>query len=119
MIFSKPCQTKALPTILFALLFTTVLSTPAVSENYLDKATVAEAKALIDSSLKSNIGFDIVESLTTEVGPRLAGSEAEACAREWGVAMLLGLSCALQRCKICVTRPLPDLKEKLYLSTNL
>ena len=87
MIFSKPRQTNALPTILFALLFTTALSAPAVSENYLDKATVAEAKALMDSSLKSNIGFDIVESLTTEVGPRLAGSEAEARAREWGVAM--------------------------------
>jgi carboxypeptidase Q len=35
--------------------------------------------------------FDIVEGLTTEVGPRLAGTEAEARARTWGAAKLKAL----------------------------
>lgn len=45
------------------------------------------AEALIQKALKSDLGFNIVESLTTEVGPRLGGSEAEKRAREWGVAL--------------------------------
>lgn len=47
-----------------------------------------EAEALIEKSLNSPVGFEIVESLTTEIGPRLAGSDAEKRAREWGVAKL-------------------------------
>jgi hypothetical protein len=44
----------------------------------------ATAQALIDTALESDLAWQIVESLTTEVGPRLGGSEAEARAREWG-----------------------------------
>ncbi len=40
------------------------------------------------AALESDRAYDIVESLVTEVGPRLAGSEAEARARDWAVAML-------------------------------
>lgn len=43
---------------------------------------------LREAALVSDRGFAIVESLTTEVGPRQAGSEAEARARDWAVAML-------------------------------
>jgi acetylornithine deacetylase/succinyl-diaminopimelate desuccinylase-like protein len=39
-------------------------------------------------ALQSDNAFSIVESLTTEIGPRLAGSEAEARARDWAQAML-------------------------------
>ena len=35
--------------------------------------------------------LNIVEGLTTEIGPRLAGTEAEARAREWGVKKLKAL----------------------------
>ena len=42
------------------------------------------ARMLIDQALESDLAWDIVESLTTEVGPRLGGSEAEARARQWG-----------------------------------
>lgn len=42
------------------------------------------ATELMDAALQSKLGFEIVESLTTEVGPRLGGSEAEARARDWG-----------------------------------
>ena len=40
---------------------------------------------LIDQGLKDDVAWDVVESLTTEIGPRLGGSPAEARAREWGV----------------------------------
>jgi len=39
----------------------------------------------------SGVAWDIVEGLTTEVGPRLAGSEAEARARAWAEAKLKAL----------------------------
>ncbi|MBR9826191.1 MAG: M20/M25/M40 family metallo-hydrolase [Alphaproteobacteria bacterium] len=42
------------------------------------------AAQLRDQALESELAWDIVESLTTEIGPRLGGSEAEARAREWG-----------------------------------
>ncbi len=40
------------------------------------------------AALESDRAYGIVESLVTQVGPRLAGSEAEAQARDWAVAML-------------------------------
>jgi hypothetical protein len=43
---------------------------------------------LREVALSSDDAWAIVESLVTEVGPRLAGSEAEARARDWAVAML-------------------------------
>lgn len=44
----------------------------------------ATARQLMNDALESNSAWGIVEALTTEVGPRLAGSEAEARARDWG-----------------------------------
>lgn len=40
------------------------------------------------AALASDRAYRMIESLTTEIGPRLAASEAEARAREWAVAML-------------------------------
>lgn len=37
------------------------------------------------------VAWDIVEGLTTEIGPRLAGSDAEARARDWAKAKLTAL----------------------------
>jgi hypothetical protein len=45
------------------------------------------ATQLMNKALKSELGFSIVESLTTEVGARLGGSEAEARARKWGLEL--------------------------------
>ena len=50
--------------------------------------------ALRDAALGDDIAWDIVEGLTTEVGPRLAGTEAEARAREWSVRKLRALGFA-------------------------
>jgi len=44
------------------------------------KVDPAVAKAR-DAALKDQVAWDIVEDLTTEVGPRLAATEAEARAR--------------------------------------
>ena len=46
------------------------------------------SKALRDDALSGTQAYKLVESLTTEVGPRLAGSEAEARARDWAVKIL-------------------------------
>jgi acetylornithine deacetylase/succinyl-diaminopimelate desuccinylase-like protein len=48
--------------------------------------TLATAKQLRERALADETGWKIVESLTTEVGPRLAGSEADARAVQWAAA---------------------------------
>ena len=49
------------------------------------------AAELRDAALGDEIAWDIVEGLTTEIGPRLAGTEAEARARSWSVGALSAL----------------------------
>ena len=53
------------------------------------------AATLRDQALASDtVAWDVVEGLTTEVGPRLAGTEAEARARAWMVRKLTELGFA-------------------------
>jgi len=40
------------------------------------------------AAMQSDLAWHIVEGLVTDIGPRLAASEAEARARDWAVAML-------------------------------
>lgn len=47
-----------------------------------------------DAALRDDVAYAITESITTEVGPRLAGTEAEARARVWAVAKLKALGFA-------------------------
>jgi carboxypeptidase Q len=49
---------------------------------------------LRDAALKDDLAWEITEGLTTEVGQRLAGTEAEARARDWAVAKLKSLGFA-------------------------
>ena len=51
----------------------------------------AVAAGLRDRALADGAAWDIVSSLTTEVGARPAGSPAAAAARDWGVAKLKAL----------------------------
>ncbi|MFC4348339.1 M28 family peptidase [Kordiimonas lipolytica] len=53
--------------------------------------TRATAAMLRDKALESETAYTILESLTTEVGPRLGGSEKEAEAARWAVAKLKAL----------------------------
>jgi hypothetical protein len=55
-----------------------------------DKA-IAAAAQLREQALASNLGYEITESLTTEIGPRLAGSEADARAVAWAQAKFKAL----------------------------
>ena len=62
-------------------------------------ATAAQAappspEALRDAALDDTMAWDLVEGLTTEVGQRLAATEAEARARDWSVARLKALGFA-------------------------
>ena len=54
---------------------------------------VADPKvaAIRDTALNDDYAWDIVEGLTTEVGQRLAGTEAEARARDWAVRRLTAM----------------------------
>jgi len=54
-------------------------------------AVAASVVKLRDAALSDDIAYDIVEGLTTEIGPRLAGTDAEARARTWAVAKLKAL----------------------------
>jgi carboxypeptidase Q len=52
----------------------------------------ADAAGLRDAALAGDdVAWNIVEGLTTEIGPRLAGTEAEARARDWAVRKLKAL----------------------------
>lgn len=70
------------------------LATPSAAEDAklaLSPAQSRTVERLIDRALADDTAYDIVESLTTEVGPRLAATEAEARARDWAVAKLKSL----------------------------
>src|SRR5256885_2868647 len=66
--------------------------TPAPSSKPLYLPTVPRGiAALRDAALGDDYAWTIVEGLTTEVGQRMAGTEAEARARVWAVAKLRAL----------------------------
>lgn len=60
------------------------LSTAAMADNH-------DPMMLQTKALQDDVAYDITEGLTTEVGPRQAGTEAEARARDWAVARLKAL----------------------------
>ena len=57
-------------------------------------ATDPKLAALREAALHDDTAYAIIEGLTTEVGPRLDGSEAEGRARDWAVARLRALGFA-------------------------
>jgi len=57
----------------------------------LSPAQQAVVSGLQQRALDSDLAFELVESLTTEIGPRLAGTPEEAKARAWAVAKLQAL----------------------------
>ena len=60
------------------------LSTSALADNH-------DPMALQAKALQDDVAYDIIEGLTTEVGPRQAGTEQEARARGWAVQKLKSL----------------------------
>ncbi|MBX9814099.1 MAG: peptidase M28 [Proteobacteria bacterium SG_bin5] len=65
-----------------ALLLALALPAPALAQ---------DVAALREAALKDEVAYRLVEGLTTEVGPRPAGSPAEARARDWAVKRLTAL----------------------------
>ncbi len=57
-----------------------------IADAALETAATLRTRALADT-----LAWDITEGLTTEVGPRLAGSEADARARDWMIAKFKAL----------------------------
>lgn len=53
--------------------------------------TAPDVAALRDAALKDDLAWEITEGLTTEIGQRLAATEAEARARDWSVQKLTAL----------------------------
>ena len=76
--------------LLLALTLSTSLHA-AERETRIPDTALATAATLREQALADNTGWKIVESLTTEVGPRLAGSEADARAVAWAQAKFKAL----------------------------
>jgi carboxypeptidase Q len=53
--------------------------------------TAPDVAALRDAALEDTLAWEITEGLTTEVGQRLAATEAEARARDWAIKKLTAL----------------------------
>lgn len=74
-------RSGTLAALLLGSIFTPVLS----------QAAPADSAAIRDAALKDDVAFAFTEGLTTEVGPRPAGTPQEARARDWAVAKLKAL----------------------------
>lgn len=80
--------------LILAALTASALTSPVLAQRTAPPmpATVdPQVTQLRDAALKDDTAWDIIEGLTTEVGQRLAGTEAEARARTWAVAKLTAL----------------------------
>lgn len=62
------------------------MAASAQKASSIPEAAIGQAAQLRDAALASDLAYRITESLTTEVGPRLAGSEADARAVAWAEA---------------------------------
>lgn len=82
------------PAHLAALLASAVaLSSPALAQRAMPTPVTLDPRiaALRDKALTDDTAYAIIESVTTEVGPRPDGSEAEGRARSWAVAKMKAL----------------------------
>jgi hypothetical protein len=64
---------------------------PSDTTTKIPQASVERATQLRERALADDTAYKVVESLTTEVGPRLPGSEADARAVAWAVAKFKSL----------------------------
>ena len=77
--------------LLAASLMLAIGSANAASQTTIPAAAVKTAEQLRDKAMNDNTGYEIVSSLTTEVGARLAGSPADLRGREWAIAKFKAL----------------------------
>src|SRR5690606_27045793 len=79
-------RSRAMRTVLLAAALAAALPAAAAAETRIPDAALAQAEQLRTRALEDDTGWKVVESLTTEVGPRMAGSEADARAVAWAEA---------------------------------
>jgi carboxypeptidase Q len=79
-----------------AVLLAAALAAPALAQSAPPPPPVDPSVAALrdDALANDRYAWDIAEGLTTEVGPRLAGTAAEARARDWSVAKLRAMGFA-------------------------
>lgn len=65
--------------------------TPLPEPGGVSKATIRDAGALFERALDDSTAWDVLESLTTEVGPRPAGSDGDRAAVAWALEKLEAL----------------------------
>ena len=84
---------RRLPLTLLAasLLLATGIASAADPFTTIPATAVKTAEQLRDKAMHDDTGYRIVESLTTEIGPRMAGSNADQRARDWAVAKFKAL----------------------------
>jgi len=68
-----------------------IASAAAAETTRIPDAALSTAATLREQALADDTGWKVVESLTTEVGPRMAGSEADARAVAWAKAKFKAL----------------------------
>jgi len=68
-----------------------LLTVTSYAAEPLTAAALAEARALRERALADDTAYELIRSLTTEVGPRLAGSPGDARAVAWSVEKLKAL----------------------------
>jgi len=68
-----------------------VLASTVLQAQAIPDAIRQSAIALRDIAIQDSAAYEIVESLTMEVGPRLAGSAGDAAAVRWATGMLTSL----------------------------
>jgi hypothetical protein len=79
-----------LTTLAASLLLATGIAS-AASTTTIPAAAIKTAEQLRDKAMHDDTGYRIVASLTTEVGPRMAGSDADPRARAWAIAKFKAL----------------------------
>ncbi len=70
---------------------TTAQAAETSATTRIPQAALKIADGLRERALKDDVAYAIVEGLTTEIGPRLAGSENDQKARDWMVAKFKAL----------------------------
>jgi hypothetical protein len=84
---------RHLPAALLAASLSLAIGTACATtaDTLIPDSAVKTAEQLRDKAMADDTGYRIVSSLTTEIGPRMAGSAADARARDWAIAKFKAL----------------------------
>ena len=82
---------RRLPLTLLAASLLLAAGTASAADTAIPATAVKTAEQLRDRALADGTAYAVLTSLTTEVGPRLAGSDADQRARDWAVAKFKAL----------------------------